>query len=76
MRPLTLLFGALTLFSVATQSAPARAQHFSPELQRLHGLCDKGDRGACVRFGILIGEHHERWVEWRRSHPEWWWWEH
>ncbi len=40
-----------------------------------HQLCDKGDRRACVRFGILIGENRERRDEWRRAHPEWWWWE-
>jgi len=32
--------------------------------------CDDGDRGACVRLGILIGEHRERRAAWRREHPE------
>ena len=25
---------------------------------------------ACVRFGILIGQHRERVAQWRRSHPD------
>jgi hypothetical protein len=32
--------------------------------------CDDGDRRACVRLGILIGEHRERRAAWRREHPE------
>lgn len=36
----------------------------------LHERCDTGDRHACVRFGILIGQHRERVAEWRRSHPD------
>jgi hypothetical protein len=45
------------------------------EIIGFHVLCDKGDRRACVRFGILLGENRERHAEWRRIHPEWWWWE-
>ncbi len=32
--------------------------------------CEDGDRRACVRLGILIGEHRERRAAWRREHPE------
>ena len=32
--------------------------------------CDDGDRRACVRLGIIIGEHRERREEWRREHPD------
>jgi hypothetical protein len=28
-----------------------------------------GDRKACIRFGVMIGENRERRVEWRRLHP-------
>jgi hypothetical protein len=45
------------------------------EIIGFNQLCDKGDRRACVRFGILIGENRERHAEWRRIHPEWWWWD-
>lgn len=36
----------------------------------LHERCDAGDRHACVRFGILIGQHREHVAEWRRTHPD------
>jgi hypothetical protein len=53
----------------------AQAQDRALEMQRFHEQCDHGNRGACVRFGILIGENREREAEWRRTHPEWYWWE-
>jgi hypothetical protein len=45
------------------------------ELIGFHALCDKGDRKACVRFGMMLGEMRERHVEWRRLHPEFFFWE-
>jgi hypothetical protein len=36
----------------------------------LRERCDDGDRRACVRLGILIGENRERRAQWRREHPE------
>ena len=36
----------------------------------LRAGCEDGDRRACVRLGILIGEHRERRAAWRREHPE------
>jgi hypothetical protein len=41
----------------------------------LHQLCNQGDRRACVRFGILIGENRQRHPDWRRVHADWFWWE-
>ena len=32
--------------------------------------CEEDDRRACVRLGILIGEHRERLAAWRREHPD------
>lgn len=32
--------------------------------------CEDGDRRACVRLGILIGENRERRAAWRREHPD------
>ena len=56
--------------------APIYAQSAAEaEIIGFHVLCDKGDRRACVRFGILIGENRERHAEWRRLHPEWFWWD-
>jgi uncharacterized protein YcfJ len=40
---------------------------------RMLGLriaCEDGDRRACVRLGIIIGENRERRASWRREHPE------
>ena len=41
--------------------------------ERMLGLrvaCADGDRRACVRLGIILGEHRERHEEWRREHPD------
>jgi hypothetical protein len=32
--------------------------------------CEDGNRRACVRLGIIIGENRERRQEWSREHPE------
>jgi len=56
--------------------SPARAQSgVEAEMIGYHELCNKGDRRACIRFGILIGENHQRHADWRRAHADWWWWE-
>jgi hypothetical protein len=36
----------------------------------LREACEDGDRRACVRMGIIIGENRERREGWRREHPE------
>ena len=43
---------------------------FDDQAFRLHERCDDGDRHACIRFGVLIGQHRERVAQWRRSHPD------
>lgn len=43
---------------------------FDSQASRLHDRCDDGDRHACIRFGVLIGQHRERVAQWRRSHPD------
>jgi hypothetical protein len=63
---------------IVPSTIPARAQDFrarEAELAGLHQLCDRGDRKACVRFGMILGEMRERHADWRRGHPEWFWWE-
>jgi hypothetical protein len=75
---LTMGAGAAALVAVAAIAASQglRAQNVrEAEMIGFHQLCDKGDRRACVRFGIMIGENRERHAEWRRAHPEFWWWE-
>jgi hypothetical protein len=29
-----------------------------------------------VRFGMMIEHDRDMHAEWRRTHPEWFWWEH
>lgn len=66
---------ALLVVIVGTGSANAQYGQRRAEMERLHGLCDQGYRPACIRFGIMIGENRGRVAEWRREHPNWWWWE-
>ena len=57
-------------------NAPAWAQHArDAEMIGFHQLCERGDRRACIRFGIMLGENRAHHAEWRRLHPEWWAWE-
>jgi hypothetical protein len=39
-------------------------------LVELRERCEDGDRRACVRLGIIIGENRERRAAWRHEHPE------
>lgn len=57
---------------------PAAAQQRSvPEvLARLHALCDRDYKPACIKLGLVIGRLPPIAVrKLRRDHPEWWWWE-
>lgn len=47
-----------------------RRDELSDRMLMLRQDCDDGDRRACVRLGILIGENRERRAAWRREHPE------
>jgi hypothetical protein len=75
----SLLLAAAALSVTAAMlsfTAPARAQHArEAEMIGFHQLCERGDRRACIRFGIMLGENRARHAEWRRLHPEWWGWE-
>ena len=66
---------ALLLAGIATTPAAAQQGQRRAEMKRLHALCDQGYKPACIRFGIMIGRNQERVAEWRREHPNWWWWE-
>jgi hypothetical protein len=62
--------------TAAIVATPAHAQSaMEAEMIGFHQLCEKGDRKACVRFGILIGQNQQRHADWRRAHADWWWWE-
>lgn len=59
---------------VAPPPPPSAAVVAGDELRErmleLRAGCEDGDRRACVRLGILIGENRERRAAWRRDHPE------
>jgi hypothetical protein len=62
--------------TTAMVATPAQAQNnVEAEITGFHQLCEKGDRKACIRFGILIGRNEQRGADWRRAHAEWFWWE-
>ena len=44
-------------------------------LQRLRDACDDGNRNACIRFGVMLGENREREREWRNQRPDFYRWE-
>jgi hypothetical protein len=67
----TIALSAVLLLS----AVPANAQRRDEEIMRLHYECDHGDRAACVRFGIKLGENRDRHEEWRHTHPEFFWWD-
>jgi hypothetical protein len=47
-----------------------RRDELRERMLQLREGCDDGDRRACVRLGIIIGENRERRAAWRREHPE------
>jgi hypothetical protein len=53
---------------------PPRARIVRDELRdrmlELRERCEDGERRACIRLGIIIGENRERRAAWRREHPE------
>jgi hypothetical protein len=62
--------------TAAIVATPVHAQSaLEAEMIGFHQLCEKGDRRACVRFGILIGQNQQRHADWRKAHADWWWWE-
>src|SRR6516225_7026235 len=57
---------------VVAPSPPPRYYHddLGDRLMEFREACEDGDRRACVRLGILIGENRERRAAWRREHPD------
>ena len=52
-----------------------RRDEMRARMFELRTACEDGDRRACVRFGIIIGENRERRAQWRRESPDLFWWE-
>ncbi len=72
---LALCATAVSLCTLAATAARADMEAREAEALGLHQLCDKGDRRACVKFGIILGQNEQRHADWRKRHAEWWWWE-
>jgi hypothetical protein len=53
----------------------ARRDEIRERMFELRSACEDGERRACVRLGIIIGENRERRAEWRHEHPELFWWD-
>jgi len=49
--------------------APVRDE-LSDRMMEYRARCEDGDRRACVRLGILIGENRARREAWRRDYPD------
>ena len=63
--------------ALAAGSCAARAQDArEAQLVGFHALCDHGDRGACVRFGMMLQQNADRHAAWRQNHPDWFFYEH
>jgi hypothetical protein len=45
------------------------------EITQWFRFCNTNMRQGCVRFGVLLGQHTDKWPEWRQTHPEWFFWE-
>src|ERR1700722_20343270 len=70
----TAALAVAALGAVTVAPTTARAQNnVEAEIIGFHQLCEKGDRRACVRFGILIGQNEQRHADWHRTHADWWW---
>jgi hypothetical protein len=70
------MIAAVSAAYVVLPSSASAQSNSEAEMIGFHELCNKGDRRACVRFGILIGQNQQRHADWRRAHAEWFWWEH
>jgi hypothetical protein len=55
---------------VAVAAPPPRRDELRYRMLQFREACEEGDRRACVRLGIIIGENRERRAAWRRENPE------
>jgi hypothetical protein len=62
--------------AVAVVAPPPRPDPFRDRLMGLRGACEAGDRGACVRMCIIIGENRARVAAWRHDYPDVFFYEH
>jgi len=72
----TMILAGAAALACWTLPAQAATYPYETEMFRLHEACKAGDRAACVRFGVIIGEHREHRADLERLHPDIFWWNH
>jgi hypothetical protein len=68
-------FGGPPPVAPAPENGGATWEEVREQMAELRAECEDGDRRSCVRLGIIIGENRERRAQWRREHPDFFWWE-
>ncbi len=61
---------AAPVAAVAPPPPPVVRDDLRDRMLELRGACEAGDRGSCVRLGIIIGENRARVAAWRRDYPD------
>jgi hypothetical protein len=56
--------------SPGPERRPAPRDELRERMITLRAACEEGDRRACVKLGIIIGENRERRAAWRRENPD------
>lgn len=71
------LIGSTIFAMVACNGLHAMAQD-GREAQMIgfRDFCEHGDKKACVKFGMMLQQNVDRHTKWRRSHPDWFFFEH
>jgi len=62
---------AIACMTLSAGAATASAQEArEAQLIGFHQLCERGDKAACVKFGMMLQQNRDRHDDWRCSHPE------
>ena len=64
------------LLKFAASATAARADALEVQLVEFRGLCETGDKAACVRFGMALEKNRSHQAMWRKAHADWFFWEH
>ena len=75
MNKYALSLAVLTFVVTGSMSAFAQDAR-EAQLIGFRDFCEKGDKKACVKFGMMLQQNADRHAEWRRNHPDWFFFEH